>query len=90
MPERKLLVKEELHTHFSIDTEHCIGCGQCIDACPMSILELKDGVCVMTKAYMCLECGTCMRECPEHALTIEGLDEKGTVKDFSPSGDTHG
>jgi NAD-dependent dihydropyrimidine dehydrogenase PreA subunit len=68
-------------THFSVDPERCIACGQCIDACPMGILELQDGVCVMTKTYICLECGSCMRVCPEHAIIIEGLDEMGTTKE---------
>jgi len=60
-------------TAFTLDAERCIGCGICVDACPLKILALVDGLCVMTMPDKCLECGTCIRECPQDAITIPGV-----------------
>lgn len=67
------MATEDKKTAFSVDAERCIGCGICIDACPLKILDLVDGLCVMTAAEKCLECGTCIRECPQDAITIPGV-----------------
>lgn len=63
-------------TNFMVDEQLCIGCGVCIDACPMKILKVEEGICVIEKDFICLECGTCLRKCPEDAISIEGLSEK--------------
>ncbi len=68
--------KERKKTVFRVDEEKCIGCGLCIAACPMKILDVEDGICVIKKVFMCLECGSCMRECPEDAITIEGIGKE--------------
>jgi NAD-dependent dihydropyrimidine dehydrogenase PreA subunit len=58
-------------TVFTVDETLCVGCGICVDACPMRILSLADGLCVLTDDLTCLECGTCIHECPKRALSIE-------------------
>jgi len=62
---------------FKVDKSLCIGCGACVTACPMKILEVQDNVCVMLDFSRCLVCGTCMRECPVGAIEIEGVSDKG-------------
>jgi len=58
---------------FTVHEELCIGCGICVDACPMKILEIEDDICIMTDESKCLECGTCIRECPKDAIVIPGV-----------------
>jgi NAD-dependent dihydropyrimidine dehydrogenase PreA subunit len=55
---------------FKVDENLCIGCGLCVDDCRMKILEVQDGLCVMTDAKKCIECGNCMRACTQKAITI--------------------
>ncbi len=77
------MTNENAASIFKVDESLCIGCGICIDACPMKILEVQDGLCVMTDPEKCLECGTCERGCPEKAITIKigaGAKAKATVK----------
>jgi len=77
-------------TKFTVSRELCIGCGICVDACPMKILAIEDDICVMTDESKCLECGTCIRECPQDAIVISGVKlseekEKKTKKETAAS-----
>jgi NAD-dependent dihydropyrimidine dehydrogenase PreA subunit len=67
------MAKDSKKTVFRLDAERCIGCGICVDACPLKILALEGGLCIMTDPTRCLECGTCIRECPHDAITIPGV-----------------
>ena len=52
---------------ITIKVDKCTGCGQCVDACPFSSIELKDN-----KAFIneyCNECNACLSVCPEGAIT---------------------
>jgi len=56
----------------------CIGCGDCVEACPHNALtRTEEGVVIDRKA--CQTCGTCVEACPAAALEIIGkqytLDE---------------
>ncbi len=72
--------------HFVfIRPDDCKGCGLCIDACPVSVLEFSKKLNVMGyrpahyKGEGCTACGSCYYTCPEPgAITvirnIEGLE----------------
>ena len=67
------MTQENKKTDFTVAEDLCIGCGICVDACPMKILEIEDDICIMTDESKCLECGTCIRECPQDAIVIPGV-----------------
>jgi len=79
--------EEKKKTSFTVDEHLCVGCGVCVDACPMKILAVRDGLCVMTDITRCLECGTCMQ-----AIAIAGVREKAkdkaAAKPAAGAGDT--
>jgi len=57
-----------------VDTELCIGCGQCYEVCPTDIFEFHKEEKTLTVAYPeeCWYCGACIYDCPvEGALQIE-------------------
>lgn len=54
---------------IEIDTETCLGCGLCVERCPMEALELVDDVSVL-KPELCIGCGVCAYKCPTQSLGL--------------------
>ena len=52
-----------------IDQELCVGCGNCIDQCPVKAITLEDFAIV--NRDLCLGCGLCAGICPEEAITLQ-------------------
>jgi NAD-dependent dihydropyrimidine dehydrogenase PreA subunit len=53
-----------------VDAEKCIGCSECIGACPVNVYELKDGKSVVVYVENCLGCESCVEACGEEAITV--------------------
>lgn len=60
--------KECIMSHPVIDTDECIGCGICVDACPQEVLEVVDGAADAVNDEACIGCGDCLEECPMGAI----------------------
>ncbi|MDK9707287.1 MAG: nitroreductase family protein [Desulforhopalus sp.] len=59
---------------FSVDQELCIGCGECINDCPYGLIEMRDGIPVLSRENeaRCLQCQHCFAVCSTGALSILG------------------
>lgn len=53
-----------------IDKDTCIGCGQCVDTCPVQALAMEDDGKVGVDADLCVDCGACVGVCPVTALSM--------------------
>jgi len=53
-----------------IDTEKCIGCGTCVDVCPVGVWELVGEKASPVNADECIACHACETQCPENAIEI--------------------
>lgn len=54
-----------------IDQDKCIGCGTCVQLCPVNAISFnKDGKAQIDKEK-CIKCGTCEVACPVSAIKIE-------------------
>ena len=50
-----------------VDAARCVGCGACVDECPVGAIVLADGK-ARVDEEMCTGCGVCMKVCPEGAI----------------------
>ena len=55
----------------TVDTDKCIGCGECVEVCPVEVFELEDEKAVAANADECLGCESCVEVCEQEAITVE-------------------
>lgn len=53
---------------LKIDMGKCVGCGKCVELCPMKNLHLAQGKAV--PGSRCTMCYRCINECPAQAITL--------------------
>ena len=66
---------------MKVDTEKCIGCGQCVSDCFPKDIEIIDGK-AMIKNITCIKCGHCIAVCPQAAISTEEYNME-EVKDYN-------
>ncbi|MBN2067861.1 MAG: DNA-directed RNA polymerase subunit D, partial [Candidatus Diapherotrites archaeon] len=69
-----IVAYQELPVVYS--EKECNQCGQCIEACPKSVLEIQGKKVVLKDAMECILCGACRDACERDALTVDA--EKGS------------
>jgi len=62
-----------------IDLDKCIGCGDCISACPFGLLEIIDDKVQLKEG--CTLCGACKESCACEAILIEAPAKTGLASD---------
>ncbi|MBN1539372.1 MAG: 4Fe-4S binding protein [Candidatus Thermoplasmatota archaeon] len=53
----------------NIDKNTCIGCGACVETCPVQALSMVDGKADVDPGT-CVDCGACVGVCPVQALSL--------------------
>lgn len=64
-----------------IDTNACIGCGECIAACPTHALAQRNDKAALVHPEACTYCNACESICPTYAIELPYLVVKlGTAE----------
>jgi len=64
---------------IQIDIDKCVGCGDCVPACPFGLMELVDEKVQIKEG--CTLCGACREACSYDAITIEDVAEPVAIND---------
>lgn len=57
----------------TVDKAKCDGKGDCVDTCPVSVFEIREGKSEPVKMDDCLGCESCVGVCPTGAITVEEI-----------------
>jgi NAD-dependent dihydropyrimidine dehydrogenase PreA subunit len=52
------------------DKEQCIGCGECVEICPVDALKMEDEIPVVDEDW-CIGCGVCATVCNTDAIEMK-------------------
>lgn len=55
---------------ININMNECTVCGECVDVCPMNILQIVNDKLVIGNTDDCSYCETCMDVCPEECIIV--------------------
>lgn len=55
-----------------IDAQKCVGCGKCVNICPMNNIELVNSNAIPNKK--CTMCYRCVNYCPKQAIILLGKE----------------
>ncbi|MGD2144681.1 MAG: 4Fe-4S dicluster domain-containing protein, partial [Anaerolineae bacterium] len=75
-------VEVEAATAF-VDEMMCVGCGQCVETCPYTAIELLEdqGVAHVVEA-LCKGCGTCAGTCPSKAIALRHFTDRQLISEM--------
>jgi uncharacterized Fe-S center protein len=51
-----------------INEDMCVGCGVCVDDCPVKAITLKENQKATINEDKCIRCGRCHDVCPQEAV----------------------
>ncbi len=57
-------------TQWTIDHKKCTVCGECVDACKIRLLEIKNKRIIIIDQFSCNWCGDCASACAYDAIVL--------------------
>jgi ferredoxin/flavodoxin len=69
---REGLFQRHIYPALRFDTDKCVQCGKCAEACPVLRLEIAEtGPFIPKGAPQCIHCGSCIAACPSDAISFK-------------------
>ncbi len=69
-------VAYKYYPEVDIDSDKCSSCEECIEVCPVDILEMEGDELVVTDVEKCKLCSACVEECEDDAIEVNGREDK--------------
>lgn len=64
-------LKERKGGGVLLDSQKCLGCGKCVDACAINAVHFDT---VNKRPIICKHCGICAKYCPHDCLEMEEVE----------------
>jgi ferredoxin len=61
-------IDKEIKNMPWINEDLCVGCGECVDDCPVGAITLKEDQKAIINEDECIRCGRCHDVCPQEAV----------------------
>ena len=73
---------QKYSSKVKIHSQKCVGCGKCVNLCPMRNLRMEENMTVAEDR--CTMCYRCVNTCPKQAITLIGkrVIEQGTIEKY--------
>lgn len=65
------MATKQIKRFASVDETQCVGCGNCIKACPRGAVSVPQGIVAKVDSEQCVGCGLCAKACPASVITIK-------------------
>jgi len=53
-----------------INQKLCTNCGNCAEACPFDVFEIKNKKVIVAHSENCKKCEACISACPNNAIKL--------------------
>lgn len=57
-----------------VNQNDCVACGCCAKVCPLSAIQVVNGVAARVDENKCVGCGKCAGECPASVIEIREVE----------------
>lgn len=75
--------KQAMHSGMTprVKQEKCIGCGICVERCPVEAITFQNGRKANINKEKCIGCGECVAFCPVKAIPINWVTTESDVQE---------
>ena len=70
---------ERLHSGIKACKAACIGCGDCVKACPFNAIEISEKGTAVVNEFKCTGCAECVKACPNKLIAMIPTTQKVAV-----------
>lgn len=54
-----------------VDTNYCVACGICANACPVKAITINNGMFAVVDIDKCVGCSKCSKLCPASVIEMK-------------------